>query len=124
MKFRGKIPANIEYDNNKQKMQILITERNDITPLLGIDWMKRFNLTIGNIRPADNEQWEKRRVIEKFPDLFKNNTTIKDTEINIQLKPGHYPVKQKARPIPLHLQEEVGRVLEKLMKTGHLEKNT
>ena len=105
-------------------MQILITERNDITPLLGIDWMKKFNLTIGNIRPADNEQWEKRRVIEKFPDLFKNNTTIKDTEINIQLKPGHYPVKQKARPIPLHLQEEVGRVLEKLMKTGHLEKNT
>ena len=25
VKFRGKIPANIEYDNNKQKMQILIT---------------------------------------------------------------------------------------------------
>ena len=84
--------------------------------------MKKFNLTIGNIRPADNEQSEKRRVIEKFPDLFKNNTTIKDTELNIQLKPEHYPVKQKARPIPLHLQEEVGRELEKLIKTGHLEK--
>ena len=112
VKFRGKIPANIEYDNNKQKMQILITERNDITPLLGMDWMKKFNLTIGNIRPADNEQSEKRRVIEKFPDLFKNNTTIRDTEINIQLKPGHYPVKEKARPIPLHLQEEVRRELE------------
>ena len=34
---------------------------------------------------------------------------MKDTEIIIQLKPGHYPVKQKARPISLHLQEEVGR---------------
>ena len=62
------------------------------------------------------------RIIEKFPDLFKNNTTIKDTEINIQLKPSHYPVKQRARPIPLHLQEDVGRELEKLIKTGHLEK--
>ena len=31
VKFRGKIPANIEYENNKQKMQILIIERNDIT---------------------------------------------------------------------------------------------
>ena len=30
VKFRGKIPANIEYENNKQKMQNLITERNDI----------------------------------------------------------------------------------------------
>ena len=46
----------------------------------------------------------------------------KDTEINIHLKPGHYTVKQKARPVPLHLQEEVGIELEKLMKTGHLGK--
>ena len=86
-------------------MQFLITERNDITPLLGMDWMKKFNLIIGNIRLEDNSQSEKRRVIKKFPDLFK----IKDTEKNIQLKPGHYTVKQKARPIPLHLQEKSGR---------------
>ena len=58
----------------------------------------------------------------KLPDLFENNQTIKDNEINIQLKPGHYPVKQKARPIPLHLQEDVERELEKQIKTGHLEK--
>ena len=38
------------------------------------------------------------------------------------MKPGHYPVKQKARPIPLRLQEEVDKELEKLIKTGHLEK--
>ena len=31
-------------------------------------------------------------------------------------------MKQKARPIPLHLQEDVERELEKLLKTGHLEK--
>ena len=87
-----------------------------------MDWMKKIKLTIGNIRTEENNQSEKKRVIEKFPDLFKNNTTIKDTEINIQLKPGHYPVKQKARPIPLHLQEDVGKELERLLKTGHLEK--
>ena len=103
-------------------MQILITGRNDITPLLGMDWMKKFKLTIGNIRTEKSNQSEKKRVIEKFPDLFKNNTTIKVTEINIQLKPGHYPVKQKARPIPLHLQEDVGKELERIIKTGHLEK--
>ena len=37
VKFRGKIPVNLEYENNKQKMEILITERTDITPLLGMD---------------------------------------------------------------------------------------
>ena len=103
-------------------MQLLITERNDITPLLGMDWLKKFKLTIGNIRFDDNNQSEKRQIVEKFPDLFKNNTTIKDAEINIQLKPGHYPIKQKARPIPLHLQEAVGNEIEKLTKSGHLER--
>ena len=122
VKFKEKIPVNVEYENNKQKMETLITERTDMTPLLGIDWMKKFKLTISKIQLADNNQSEHEKVFNKFPDLFENIETIKDTEINIQLKPGHYPVKQKARPIPLHLQEGVGRELEKSIKSGHLEK--
>ena len=103
-------------------MQILITERNDITLLLGMDWVKKINFTIGNIRSDENNQSGKRRIIEKFADIFRNNTTIKDAEINIQLKPGHYPVNEKARPIPHHLQEAVEKESEKLMKSGHFEK--
>ena len=124
VKIRGKIPEDMEYENNKQKMKILITERTDITPLLGMDWMKKFKLIIGRIQLTETNQSEKEKVINKFPDLFENNRTIEDTEtnINIHLKPGHYPLKQKARPIPLHLQEDVGRELEKLIKAGHLEK--
>ena len=95
VKFRGKFPVNVEYENNKQKMETLITERTDMTPLLGMDWMKKFKLTIGNIQLADNNQSERKNVFNKFPDLFENNETKKDTEINIQLKPRHYPVKQK-----------------------------
>ena len=120
VKFRGKIPVNIEHENNKQKMEILITGRTDKTPLLGMDWMKRFKLTIGRIQLAETNQSEKERVINKFRDRFEKNRTIKDTEKNIQLKPGQYPVKQKARPIPLHLQEDVGRELEKLIKARHM----
>ena len=121
VKFRGKTPVNLEYENNKQKMEILITERMDITPLLGMDWMKKFKLTIKRIQFADNNQSEREKVFNKFPDLFENNETIKDAKINIQLKPGHYPVKQKARPVPLLLQKDVGRELESLIKSGHLE---
>ena len=89
-------------------MQLLITDRNDITPPLGMIWLKKLKLTIGNIRVDGNNKSEKRRVISKLPGLFKNNTTIKDAKVNIQLKTGHYPVKQKARPIPLHLEKAVG----------------
>ena len=109
VKFRGKIPVNIEYENNKQKMEILITERTDITPLLGMDWMKTIKLTIGRIQLAENNQSEKEKIIIGFPDLFENNETIKDIEIKIQLRPGHFPVNQKARAVPLHLQDDVGR---------------
>ena len=103
-------------------MEILITERTDITPILGMDGMKSFKLTIGRIQLAETNQSEKERVINKFLDLFENTRTMKDTEINIQLKPGLYLVKQKARPIPLHLQEDLGQELEKLIKAGHLAK--
>ena len=104
-------------------MDILITERTVTTPLPGMDWMKKFKLTIfRRVQLADNNQSKRKKVFAKFPDLFENNVTKKDTEINIQLKPGHYRVKQKARQVPLPLQEDVGREIEKLMKTGHLEK--
>ena len=52
VKFRGKIPVKIEYENNKQKMESLITERTDITSLLGMDWMKAFKLTTGRTQLA------------------------------------------------------------------------
>ena len=113
---------NIEYENNKQKMEILITEKTDITPLLGMDWLKNFKLTIGKIQLAENNQSEREKVFTKFPYLFENNETIKDTEIKIQLEPGHLPISQKARPVPLHLQKDVERELERLIKSGHLEK--
>ena len=59
VKFRGKVPVNIENENNKQKMEILITKRTDITPLLGMDCMKTFRLPIGRIQLAKNNQSEK-----------------------------------------------------------------
>ena len=70
---------------------------------------------------AENYQSEREKVFGKFQDFFENNESIKDTEINIQLKPGHFPIKQKARPVPLQLQEDVERELKKLIRTGHLE---
>ena len=83
---------------------------------------EKFKLTIGKIQLIEENQSEREKVFNKFTDLFENEEIIKDTEINIQLEQGHYPVKQNARPAPLHLQADVGRELEKLIKTGHLEK--
>ena len=37
VKFRGKIPVDVEYENKKRKMDILITGRTDIAHLLELD---------------------------------------------------------------------------------------
>ena len=47
----------------------------------------------------------------------------KRCRIIIQHKPGHYPIKQKARHRQSRFKEDVGRELEKLTKTGHLSKS-
>ena len=104
-------------------MEILKTERTDLTPLLGMDYNKGLKLTIGMIQLAENNQSEREKVFRKFPDLFENNETIKDTEIRIQLKPGPYSVKQKTRPVPLHLQNDVEQELESLIKIRTLGKS-
>ena len=71
VKLRGQIPVNLDYGNNKQKMEIWIIEKTDITPLLGIVWKKKFKLTIGRIQLAENNQSEREKVFNKIPDLFE-----------------------------------------------------
>ena len=59
-------------------MEILITERTDMTPLRGKDWIKKFKLLFGRLQLAENNQSECEKVINKLPDQFENNETIKD----------------------------------------------
>ena len=42
--------------------------------------------------------------------------------IDIQLKKDAKPIQQKGRPVPIHVQKSVREELEKLIKSGHLEK--
>ena len=45
-------------------------------------------------------------------------------EVKIQLKPDAKLIKQMVRPIPIHLQPAVGKVIEKLKKNRHIERAT
>ena len=42
--------------------------------------------------------------------------------MKIQIKPECYPIQQNARPIPYHLQKDVKKELDRLIKSGHLER--
>ena len=58
----------------------------------------------------------------KFQKLFETNHTIKNTEVKIQIKPESYPIQQKARPKPYHLQDDIKNELDRLIRSQHLER--
>ena len=59
---------------------------------------------------------------KKFKKLFNENHTVNGIEVKIQLKEDAKLIQQKGRPIPIHLQQSVGKEINKLMKQGHIEK--
>ena len=103
---------------------MLITEPEDIKPLLGTDWLREINWTIRHIEKTTTptDQSEKDEIITQFKKLFKTNQAIKDNENKKQIKMGHKPIKQKARPIPYHLHNFGGKEIYKLINSGHLKK--
>ena len=64
----------------------------------------------------------RKKIIDEHEDLFKNNHTIKDLTIDIQLKKDVKPIQQKGRPVHIHFQKSVRGELEKPIESGHLEK--
>ena len=70
--------------------------------------------------PTDQSQRDE--IFTRFEERLKMNQTMKDTESKIQIKPGHIPIKQKARPIPYNLQRYVEKEINKNIKSVHLEK--
>ena len=121
--FLGKVWIDTEYNSKHTKLPLLITKRTDITPLLGVNWLKQLPITINQISLDNNtDQSEATKIHTKFKKPFETNHTIKNAEVKIQIKPGCYPIQQKARPIPYHLQDDVKNELDRLIKSGHLER--
>ena len=81
------------------KLSKFITQRSDITPLLGVNWLKQLPITINKILLHEPTN-QSNDIYTKFHKLFEANHAIKNAEVKIQIKPGCYPIQQKARLIP------------------------
>ena len=125
MKFDGKITVEAEKRELRENLTMLIIEREDTKPQLSMDWLQGFIWTERNIESTrtTTDQSEKDKNTS-FAIFFETKRTNKDTEIKLQLKPGHPPIKQKARPTPYHLQSYVQKEINKLIPSRHLEEKT
>ena len=121
IKFLEKVWAYIENNCETTKLPIRITQRDNITPLLGVNWLKQLPITI-NKNSLDEHTNQANNIHTKFHKLFEKNHTIKNAEVKIQIKPGRYPIQQKARSLPYLLQKDVKNALDRIVKSGHLER--
>ena len=127
IKFKGETMIEVKTEKSKITLPILITENKNTQPLLGLDWLDKLEIGLqGNtntniIRHIETDK-RRQKIVKEYEDLFKNNHTIKDLAIDIQLKKDTKPIQQKGRPVPIHFQKTVKNELKKLIETGHLEK--
>ena len=71
----------------------------------------------------NTDQSETTKIHTKSKKLFETNHTIKNAEVKIQIKPGCYPIQQKARPTPYHQQDDaLKNELDRITKSGHLQR--
>ena len=128
IEFQGQTTATVETNKMMIQLPLLIAKAN-ITPLMGLHWMNRLGIALNttsedikihNIKLDETEK--KFELKNEYKDLFYNNTEIKNLRIN--LKEDAKIIQQKGRPRPIHLQDQVGDEIERLIKNGYLERAT
>ena len=80
------------------------------------------NELIGEINPEEKQNPEVQQLTREFPKLFKRKGRVKNYEIEIDIKSEAKVTQQKGRRIPIQLQEQIDKEIEKLLKEGHIEK--
>ena len=80
------------------------------------------NKLLGEISPEEKQNPEVQQLAREFPKLFKRKGRVKNYRIEIDIKNETKVTQQKGRRIPIHLQEQVDKEIEKLLKEGHIEK--
>ena len=126
IKFERKTIAIVEIDGKRNDLEFLVTTKKT-NPLLGLDWMKKLVITLdtGKTGPQKNhiiEDPDNTTLKKKLKNSFPENHTVEGLEVKIQLKEDARLIQQKRRPIPIHLQQSVGKEINQLMKQGHIEK--
>ena len=127
IKFKGEAMVEVKTEKSKETLPILITENKNTQPLLGLDWRDKLEIGLQGSKKTNviryvEEEDRRKKITNEHEGLFKNNHTIKDLTIDIQLKKDVKPIQQKGRPVPIHFQKSVRDELEKLIKSGHIEK--
>ena len=121
--FKDEAMVEVRTEKSKEVLPILITENKNTQPLLGLDWLDKLEIGLQSNRKKNvirhvEEDERRKKIIHEHEDLFKNNHTIKDLSIDIQLKKDVKPIQQKGQPVPIHFQKKCPRGIRKTNQIG------
>ena len=100
-----------------------------VTPIIGIDNMDKLNLQVfqRKTQPIIKENTANCKIEEQFTKLLSNhykvfnrNSTVQNFKDNVKFKVNFYPLQQRRRIVPIHLQSKVKIVIDKLIKNGQV----
>ena len=108
IKFEGKTTANKEIVGTERQLELLITTK-QTHPLLGLDWMEKLGITLNTDKnaptvkhimnkpdqPNSGSDREIAALKSKFHKLITTNHTVKNVEVNIQLKDDAKLIKKR-----------------------------
>ena len=127
IEFNGEAMVEVKTEKRKEILPFLFTENKSTQSLLGLEWLDKLEIGLQGRKKTNvirhvEEHERRKKIINEHEDFFKNNHTIKDLTIDIQLKKDVKPIQQKRRLVPIHFQKNIREELEKLIDSGHLEK--
>ena len=131
IEFIGQTKATVRNYNTTLQLPLPITKEN-ITPVMGLDWMKRLeralNATMGSIKihitKLDDTEKKILKIKNEFRDLIYKNTEIIKIVRENQLERSYKKIQEKRTPIPIHSEDQVAEESKRLVKNGYLERAT
>ena len=90
----GKCMVTVETPNGPKQLELIISKRNDFTPLVGLNWFEELQIEIrtnnskAQIKTVQSEN-VRQYMHKKFRKLFEENTTSKRYESENTTKTGH-----------------------------------
>ena len=72
--------------------------------------------------PEEKQNPEVQQLVRDFPKLFTRKGRVKNYKIKIKKKNDAKIIHQKERRVPIQLQNQVDKKIDKLLKKGHIEK--
>ena len=80
------------------------------------------NESVNCPNPEEKMGPEVQQLFGEFPKLFKRRGRVKNYEIKINMKSNAKILQQKGQRVPIQLQEQVDKEIEKLLIEGHIER--